>query len=99
MAESIPHPDENNRWRLDTGNESRDWDKYPREPRINLMVSGRTVQEPKDHGKPGYEEYWHSCWCHSRRIGIFQTEEFRPTNPEHKNGRKMLFVTDQEDAR
>ena len=51
MAESIPHPDENNTWRLDTSNESRNWDKspYPGAEKKYFMVSADGhVQEPKD---------------------------------------------------
>jgi len=63
MAESIPHPDENNTWRLDTSNESRNWDKspYPGAEKKYFMVSADGhVQEPKDLWKTRLpEEYWH----------------------------------------
>jgi predicted TIM-barrel fold metal-dependent hydrolase len=62
MAESIPHPDENNVWRLDTENEAKDWAKspYPDAEKKYFMVSADGhVQEPKDLWKTRMpEEYW-----------------------------------------
>ena len=63
MAESIPHPDENNVWRLDTDNGSKGWEKspYPDAKKKYFMVSADGhVQEPKDLWKTRMpEEYWH----------------------------------------
>ncbi len=63
MAESIPHPDENNVWRLDTDNDSKGWEKspYPDAKKKYFMVSADGhVQEPKDLWKTRMpEEYWH----------------------------------------
>ena len=85
MAESIPHPDENNVWRLETDHVSKDWDKspYPDAEKKYFMVSADGhVQEPKDLWKTRLpEEYW------NRLPGVtvdeegdqFQkTEGFRP---------------------
>ena len=63
MAELIPYPDENNTWRLDTDNESRNWAKspYPGAENKYFMVSADGhVQEPKDLWKSRLpEEFWH----------------------------------------
>ena len=85
MAESIPHPDENNVWRLETDHVSRNWDRspYPDAEKKYFMVSADGhVQEPKDLWKTRLpEEYW------NRLPGVtvdeegdqFQkTEGFRP---------------------
>ena len=85
MAESIPHPDENNAWRLETDHVSRNWDRspYPDAEKKYFMVSADGhVQEPKDLWKTRLpEEYW------NRLPGVtvdeegdqFQkTEGFRP---------------------
>ena len=85
MSESIPAPDENNAWRLETNHASRDWARspYPGVSNKYFMVSADGhVQEPKDLWKTRLpEEYW------SRLPGVqvddkgtqFQkTEGFRP---------------------
>ena len=63
MTEPIPHPDENNMWRLDTNNESRAWARspYPDAEKKYFMVSADGhVQEPKDLWKSRLpQKYWH----------------------------------------
>ena len=85
MAESIPHPDENNIWRLDTENEARDWAKspYPDAEKKYFMVSADGhVQEPKDLWKTRMpEEYWHSfpgVTVDDQGSQFQKTEGFRP---------------------
>jgi len=62
MSESIPAPDENNAWRLETNNASADWPRSPYPDAANkyFMVSADGhVQEPKDLWKKRMpEEYW-----------------------------------------
>ncbi len=85
MSESIPAPDENNAWRLESTGSSKDWVKSPYPDAANkyYMVSADGhVQEPKDLWKVRLPEaYW------SRLPGVtvdvkgdqFQkTEGFRP---------------------
>jgi len=85
MAESIPHPDENNVWRLDTENEARDWDKspYPDAEKKYFMVSADGhVQEPKDLWKTRMpEEFWHrlpGVTVDDQGSQFQKTEGFRP---------------------
>ena len=63
MTEPIPHPDQNNMWRLDTNNESRAWARspYPDAEKKYFMVSADGhVQEPKDLWKSRLpQKYWH----------------------------------------
>ncbi len=63
MSESIPTPDENNVWRLETNHASDQWARspYPDAPNKYFMVSADGhVQEPKDLWKARMpEEYWH----------------------------------------
>ena len=85
MAESIPHPDENNVWRLDTENEAKDWAKspYPDAEKKYFMVSADGhVQEPKDLWKTRMpEEYWHrlpGVTVDDQGSQFQKTEGFRP---------------------
>ena len=62
MSESIPAPDENNAWRLETNNAAAEWPRSPYADAANkyFMVSADGhVQEPKDLWKKRMpEEYW-----------------------------------------
>ncbi len=85
MAESIPHPDENNVWRLDTENEAKDWAKspYPDAEKKYFMVSADGhVQEPKDLWKTRMpEEFWHrlpGVTVDDQGSQFQKTEGFRP---------------------
>jgi len=85
MAESIPHPDENNVWRLDTENEAKDWAKspYPDAEKKYFMVSADGhVQEPKDLWKTRMpEEYWPrlpGVTVDNQGSQFQKTEGFRP---------------------
>ena len=85
MSEAIPEPDENNAWRLDTGNESKSWARspYPDAEKKYFMVSADGhVQEPRDLWQKRMPEE-----LHGRLPGVsidkkgdqFQkTEGFRP---------------------
>jgi predicted TIM-barrel fold metal-dependent hydrolase len=85
MSESVPTPDENNIWRLESDNQSANWPRspYPNAAKKYFMVSADGhVQEPKD--------LWHKRLpeeFHNRLPGVqvdkkgdqFQkTEGFRP---------------------
>ncbi len=85
MAESIPHPDENNVWRLDTENEADGWERspYPDAEKKYFMVSADGhVQEPKDLWKTRIpEEYWHrlpGVTVDGQGDQFQKTEGFRP---------------------
>ena len=85
MAESIPHPDENNVWRLDTENEADGWERspYPDAEKKYFMVSADGhVQEPKDLWKTRMpEEYWHrlpGVTVDDQGDQFQKTEGFRP---------------------
>ena len=62
MSETIPAPDENNSWRLNTENQSQSWARspYPDAERKYFMVSADGhVQEPKDLWKKRVPEEFH----------------------------------------
>jgi len=85
MSESIPHPDENNVWRLATDNVSINWPRspYPNTSNKYFMVSADGhVQEPKDLWKTRMpEEYWGrlpGVTVDSEGAQFQKTEGFRP---------------------
>ena len=85
MSESIPAPDENNAWRLETNNASQDWARspYPDTPNKYFMVSADGhVQEPKDLWKTRLpEEYWPrlpGVQVDNKGTQFQKTEGFRP---------------------
>lgn len=85
MSESIPTPDENNSWRLDTDNKSADWARspYPDAEKKYFMVSADGhVQEPKDlWHKRVPEEFHHrlpGVQLNKKGDQFQKTEGFRP---------------------
>jgi predicted TIM-barrel fold metal-dependent hydrolase len=85
MSESIPAPDENNAWRLETDHISQTWARspYPDAPNKYFMVSADGhVQEPKDLWKTRLpEEYWSrlpGVVLGSKGTQFQKTEGFRP---------------------
>ncbi|MEM7101362.1 MAG: amidohydrolase family protein [Pseudomonadota bacterium] len=85
MSESIPAPDENNAWRLETNGASQSWQRspYPDAPNKYFMVSADGhVQEPKDlWQKRVPEEYWDrlpGVMVDKKGTQFQKTEGFRP---------------------
>ena len=85
MSESIPDPDDNNAWRLETDNISAEWPRspYPDAPNKYFMLSADGhVQEPKDLWKSRLpQEYWArlpGVTVDSAGTQFQKTEGFRP---------------------
>ncbi len=86
MSESVPAPDENNAWRLETDNVSDTWPRspYPEAPNKYFMVSADGhVQEPKEVFKNRIDEaYWHrlpGVKVDKKGDQFQKTEGFRPS--------------------
>lgn len=85
MSESIPAPDENNAWRLETNNASADWERSPypdAENKYYMVSADGHVQEPKDLWKVRMpEELWHrlpGVQVDEKGNQFQKTEGFRP---------------------
>lgn len=85
MSESVPSPDENNAWRLETNRASESWPRspYPDAPNKYFMASADGhVQEPKDLWKKRLPEEFHArlpgVTVDTKGTQFQKTEGFRP---------------------